>query len=1078
MGGPGDFGLESTQASLSTAQAGAHPDFETRFQIAGNPVLETEGQDPPWENLRDLPIELPAGLIGNPNAFPTCSAAVFVEQLDMLGNSNHPACPSDSQVGIISPGLLGLLSFPPGAYRAPLYNLERPSGNQHVVARFGGIALFEPLFIDLRLDPKRDNALTASLVNAPAAGITGAHTVIWGLPADKSHDDERFDWLEAISCNGPCSGPVPSRLSPAAALMSNPTSCGPTDVGTGAISYVDSEGGDYGFAPLSISGCEHVPFAPTLSIAPTTRSAGAASGLDVKLHLPQETFTNPQGLRTADLRKVEVTLPKGISIDPSVADGLASCTKDEVGFDSNERQLTNVGARGAPVTLGFDGQTTADLPGLASAQEVQAALVALQNVREGDVAVAGRRGGPWQVDFAGSLTGRDVPTITGVLSEVQRLAIKADGGTYTLGFDGKETESLSFDADAVTVQTALEALPGVGPGDVTVTGGHVENGAVFRIVFGGSLIRTDVPEIETTSSLTGSGSFVKVYALAEGGSAASVRTIAQGGGLRFNDRTVHCPEGSKIAGGEVTTPLLPGPLPASIYVTSRTDNPFDSGFGAYLVVAGDGVVFKVAGRLEIEPDSGRLVVLFENMPQLPIADLILRFKGGIRGVVTTPRECGSYQSKWELTPWSTGTPTKGTSEFVIDEGCTDRTPLGFDAGSSSALGGSFTSFATDFRRSARSPSLTGVAVSAPPGLTAKIAGVARCSEAAITALAGSAGPTEGREIGASCPDSSQIGTVTMGVGSGSPFYPSTGKAFLAGPYKAAPLSMVVVAPALAGPFDLGQAVVRAALYIDPETAQIRAVSDPLPTMLEGVPLEIRDLRVNVDRAGFATNPTSCREKSVTGTIEQADGVASDVSDRFQVGSCADLGFKPRVRFRLSGGIHRNGHPAINIEIAPGAADANISSVVFTLPTGELLDAHRLPALCSHDVSPEGCPGSSELGQGRLWSPLLDAPLEGSIYLRTPTGRLPDLLVDLRQSKFHVVIHGHTIATDGHLRVRFPALPDIPISRAIFTLAGGRRGIFVNSETLCGRSPRGMVALKAHNGKQRRLLPKVSLHGRC
>ncbi len=151
--------------------------------------------------------------------------------------------------------------------------------------------------------------------------------------------------------------------------------------------------------------------------------------------------------------------------------------------------------------------------------------------------------------------------------------------------------------------------------------------------------------------------------------------------------------------------------------------------------------------------------------------------------------------------------------------------------------------------------------------------------------------------------------MVAGAGSGNPFYVNTGKVYLAGPYKGAPLSLGVVTPAVAGPFDLGNVMVRTAIGIDPSTAQLHAVSDPLPTILQGIPLDLRDLRVNLDRQGFALNPTSCAEKSATGTISGTGGASANVHDRFQVGECAALGFGPKLKLSLKGGTKRNGHPA-------------------------------------------------------------------------------------------------------------------------------------------------------------------------
>jgi hypothetical protein len=1063
---PSDFGLASTGATLSTHQAGAVLDLETRFRIAGNPAVEEAGQQSPWATLRDLSVELPPGLVGNLRALPTCSAATFVGQVGAPPEAGGPKCPADSQVGVISPGLTGLVAFPPGIYKSPLFNLERPPGNRNVLARLGAVALFDPMFVDIRLDPKRGYALTVSLVNAPSlmTQITGANTTLWGVPADSSHDDERFDWTEAIACDGPCSGPVSSTLEHVA-LLANPTQCGNGVFGFVATTYADSEGGDYGYSPFDLVGCDAVPFAPELGVGPTTRSAAAPSGIDVHLHLSQQAFADPSALRMADIRKAAVTLPEGVSINPSVADGIGTCSEAQVGLDPNERQIVDVGGARGPVTLAFSGESTEQLPDGATASEVETALQALPRLRNATVSVAGRRGGPWQVDFGGSEAGVDVPAIAGVHSEVEMLAVRASGGTYSLSFEGRSTVPIPFDASAAAVRSALEGT-GLTASGVAVGGGPDGGGFVYRIVFGGDLTGATVPQIAAASGLSGAGSFAKTYLLAAGGSPIATRTVEQGGSLRFDGAPPRCPDASKIASGEISSPLLANPLDASVFLADRQDTPFDSPYGLYLVADSDGIQIKIAGHVEFDPATGRVVIAFEEVPQLPIEDLELRFKSGNRAIVTTPRECGDYRSSWRITPWSGEAPATGTSTFRIDRSCVaDAAPPRFDAGSSSGVAGAFTDFAMRLERSASSPRITAVSMLMPPGLSANLAEVDRCPEEDLSAApAGQVGPVP---EGPLCPASTRVGSATAGVGSGSPFYVEAGPVFLAGPYRGAPLSLVAEADLVSGPFDLGPAVVRIAVYVDPRSARIRLVSGPLPTVADGLPIEFRDLRVSLDRPGFVLNPTDCRETSVDATVERASMPAAEVSDRFEVGSCADLGFRPIARFRAAGAVGRNGHPTIAVELRTRSGDADVAAAAFTLPTDELLDLRHVRSMCAADVPPQECPGASVVGRATLWSRLVGDPLSGRIYVRAPSGKLPNFVGDLRGDGFHLLVRGQTVASPEGLRLRFPDLPDLPFARALFSFRGGRRGLVVNSQSLCrGRRERlsAAVDLTAHSGR--------------
>ena len=1083
-----DFALEGSEASLSNYQAGAHADFETRWFFTKDKTESGGSEDMPWAAMRDVATELPPGLIGNPSAFPTCEASVFAPNF-----SEPQECPLDTQVGMIEPGATGF--FPPGTYKTPLTNLEPPVGDPHVVARLGFVAVFFPMYIDVRLDPKRDNALTATVVNAPStAAVTGSINRFWAAPTDESHDSERFSWWEALICSGQCEGPVESGLDPTA-FMTNPTSCGPKEVGTGVNGYEIPEGYDYDFTSLgTIEGCEAVPFDPSMSLAPTTRNASASGGLDVTLQIPQDSMTDPEGLASAHLKKAVVRLPEGVTLNASSADGLGSCTEQEIGVDRNERQIVGLAARASGVALTFEGQTTAYLPQIATPAQVQAALEALPNVAPGDVAVSGRRGGPWVVDFTGSMTGRDVPTIGGIHSELQQLAVGARSGTYTLTYDGETTAPLALSAEAAAIEAALEDLAAIAPDEIEVTGGPTKGGSngnppyqhrSFHIAFTGPMAGTDAPLVTTTSSLVGKNNFTPavlgVDVLREGGSAVATHTVKEGGTLGYDDAAPKCPDSSKVATGQIVTPVLKDPLNASLFMAKQSENPFGTIFAGYLLARGQGVTLKVPARFDVDGATGQVTATFDNAPQQPISTLELHFKGGNRGLITTPRQCGTYQTSYQLTPWSGTAPVEGTSSFTIDQNCGDK-PFapGFRAGSSSPLAGSFTEFVTHVTRETGSPALTGIGVDLPPGVTAKLAGVPYCPESALASVPAAAGTGAGQLSAPSCPAASQIGRVVAGTGSGAPFFVDTGKVYLAGPYKGAPLSLAVVVPAIAGPFDLGNVAVRVAVRLDRPTAQVHAVSDPLPTMLQGVPLELRDVRVLLDRQGFMLNPTSCEPSAATGKIEGAGGVSSQVSSRFQVGECAALGFKPRIALRLKGGTKRSANPALTVTLRPRPGDANLSGVSVAFPRSEFLDQSHIRTVCTRvQFAADQCPARSVYGSVTAWTPLLDKPLQGNVILRSSDNKLPDLVTDLRgpaEQPIMLEAAGRIDSIRGGMRSTFELMPDAPITRVVLKMQGGRKGLLENSRNICAKAYRATVGFTAHNGRTHSMRPKLQV--RC
>jgi hypothetical protein len=1087
---PEEYALQPTEATVESQEAATHADFETKFKFEFDPTRQESCFYPgcpngaAWANMRDLATELPPGLLGNASAFPTCSSATFVSQTAGFEGGTPEFCGSDTQVGWVSPGLGGtnFITFPPGLFKEPLYNLEPPGGDSHIVARFGFVAILFPIFIDVHLDPKKGYSLTATVVNVPQlliGRLIGTYTRFWGVPTDESHDNERFNPAEALSCGGPCQGPVPSGLPPTP-FMSNPTSCGPKTVGTSTVSYERwTEGWIFDPAPLGeITNCAAVPFEPSMTVTPTTRNAGVASGLEVNLQIPQAGWANPKGKASSDLRNSVVELPKEISLNASTADGLESCSKEQIGFDNNERQLVDWDGHGAPVSLSLDGQKTSELPQRATAQKVQAALEGLPAVGAGNVSVSGRLGGPWIVDFRGALAGKDVSTIGGTNSELQRVSLRAGEGTYTLEYEGQKTGSLPYNAEAPQVQTALESLSTISPGQVDVIGGPSTAGRenhVFRIAFTGGLSQTDVPKIVLDPSALGfAETFVET--LAEGGSSISTEVIAEGGNLRFNNVEPSCPQGSKIATGEVVTPVLKQPLKASFYIAKQQDNPFSSLFAGYLVTKGAGATIKVAARIDVDPQTGQIVTTFEENPEQPITELNLRFKSGNRGLVTTPEQCGTYASTYELTPWSGQQPVTGTSKFKIDQNCGQEFAPTFSAGSERPLAGAYTTFFTRVSREANSPRLTGLSVSLPPGLTAKLAGIPYCPDSALASVSAALGTGAAQVLSPNCPAASQVGTVQAGTGSGAPFYINTGKVYLAGPYKGAPISLAVVVPVVAGPFDLGSQLVRVAVTLDPVTAQVEAASDPLPLTVHGLPVDLRDLRVNLDRPSFALNPTSCAEKEATATIDGEGGLVGHRSQRFQIGECAALGFKPKVSLRLKGGTKRTKHPALTAIIRPRLGDANMASIAVTLPPSELLDQANIDTVCTKvQWAAETCPAGSIYGTVEATTPLLESPLSGNVYLRSSSHNLPDLVTDLRgpaSQPIRLEAAGRTDTVGTQLRNTFEFIPDAPLSRVVLHLHGGKNGLIENNTNICAQVDRAAVLFGAHNGRSYGVNPKV------
>jgi hypothetical protein len=294
---------------------------------------------------------------------------------------------------------------------------------------------------------------------------------------------------------------------------------------------------------------------------------------------------------------------------------------------------------------------------------------------------------------------------------------------------------------------------------------------------------------------------------------------------------------------------------------------------------------------------------------------------------------------------------------------------------------------------------------------------------------------------------------------------------------------VIKVPAQAGPFDLGTVAVRAALEIDPTTTQVTAKSDPLPQILGGVPLAYRDIRVDISRPEFIVNPTSCEPMTVGGTITSVAGQAASVSNPLQTVNCERLAFAPKLALRLSGAPpRRGGNPALQATLTPPKGNANIGKARVILPATELLEQGHIRTVCTRvQFAANECPAGSIYGSARAWTPLLDTPLEGPVYLRSNGGerKLPDLVADLNGS-IHVVLVGYIDSVKRHgsprIRTRFLSVPDAPVSKFVLNMRSGKKSLLVNNTNLCKAKPRAEAALTGQNGKDHETQPLVQIGG--
>jgi hypothetical protein len=838
-------------------QAGGHPHaLDLAFSFNGTET-EVNGGGFPDGSLRNLAVDLPAGMVGNLQAVPRCS------RFDLADGGN---CSPATQIGVMT------LDTRKGdgqeLHTMALYNVVPRRGK---AAEFGFYNSGLAFFVAATVRPDTNTVRTTITDASQAVRIKAAHLQIWGIPADPAHDPQRgrrYECPYRDLANPDCSDPAfylfthggnAANVEPQA-LLSNPTACGPPlstqitaeswqDPGVLKQRTVTSDVGG--------TGCDRVPFVPTLGAEPSTTLPDAPTGLSVRLAFPESGLLSPNGIATAHLRHAKITLPDGMTINPGSAAGLTACS--------------------------------------------------------------------------------DAQLKSGI------------------------------------------------------------------------------------------------------------------------DAAAECPEGSKIGTATATTPLLDQPLTGGVYVAQQLSDDPESGemFRIFLNLADPerGIDVKLMGKLRVNRVTGRVEASFTDNPQLPVDTLELVFKSGPRAPLATPPTCGAKTVDAELTSWSDAVVrTSATFSIACTTGLGAFAPV-IAAGVSDATAGGSSPFFAGITKHDGQSAINGLQMRLPTGLLAKLKG----------------------NLG------TQVGTVKAYAGPGSNPFMLPGQVFLEGAYGDAPFSLNVVIPAKAGPFDLGEVVVRQKIYVDPIDAHVTVVSDPVPTIVKGVPVRLQRLEVDVDKPGFMVNPTSCAAKSIDGVLGSVAGQTAALSVRFQVGGCASLELNPSLVLALSGkGQTTDGkHPAVTANLTQAVGQANLKRVRVALPLSLALDPENANGLCEFTDGSKPtptCPKNSIVGTATAVTPILDEPLSGPVYFvknvrkDAKTGReirtLPKLVIPLvGQNGVKLTLTGTSAVEDDQLVTTFDNIPDAPVSSFKLNINGGKGGILVVSDAdICKSTQVAEQQVDGQNGK--------------
>jgi hypothetical protein len=555
-----------------------------------------------------------------------------------------------------------------------------------------------------------------------------------------------------------------------------------------------------------------------------------------------------------------------------------------------------------------------------------------------------------------------------------------------------------------------------------------------------------------------------------------------------------CPSESKLGEVRIVSPAIKEPVEGSVYLAQPYANQFNSLLALYVVgrLPDRGLIVRAAG--EVTPDlvTGRLVTRFANLPPLPFTNFTFKFHSGATSPLVTPPACGEYRVQAALSPWSDPSeqlaplipPFSITSNFdgsaCLSTGLPPFAPQAL-AGTLNNVAGSYSQMYIRVIRGDGEQEITRFSAQLPLGLTANLTGVPFCSDESIVLAKAKTGTQE--EAEPSCPASSEIGHTLVGAGVGTVLAEAPGKVYMAGPYHGAPFSIVAITSAKVGPFDLGTVVVREALEINPLTAGVTvdaAASDPIPHIVRGVVVHVRDIRVYIDRPKFSLNPTSCAPESFVMTISgsgkdfasSADDVPVDVRVPFAAAECRALKFKPAFKVSVSARHSRRLGASLTARLSyPRGAlgsESNIRSVKVSLPRQLPSRLTTLQKACTDKVfanNPAACPLSSRVGRASAVTPILPVPLTGPAYFVSHGGtKFPELVVVLQGYGVVVELHGETFISKSNITSStFRLVPDQPVSTFELSLPQQQFSALAAIGSLCGKKLVMPTAFTGQNG---------------
>ncbi len=996
-GETGVFGVSSFTTSSSSMQAGAHANFTASF------AFDTEALGNPIDQVENAQVQLPAGLIGNPQNIPQCSEELFADF----------ACPADAQVGLLMPSFV----ICPGVATTLGAN---------------GVGVVAPTTLAAAMDP---GALTLTL--ATTAGIESGDTLTVGA--------------------------------------------GPTSAKVIVNEVIDGTRVALLFGVYGRSYPEGTPVAD--DTIPVANTAGFCAGS------PENVITIGSGatVQTATIAYVSnathLTLEEPLSGQPSSGEPVthqAHAVTAPIPLFNLQPTPGHVATLGASFLIGtflmqveLQGnqglRLTATINGISTLLTVAGTGVTLWGV-PGEAAHNPERCGQIGYPCGLSGTGTQAPFLTNPTNCGEAMTSSVTVASWQ---DPQRRVTQTATQGDPTGCTQLRVAP-----TLTVTPETTQ-----RDTPSGYELDLDVPQNESPYGLATAALRRAAIQLPAGTSLSPAGANGLQGCSPAQLAASACPPASKVGSVTIVAPALSQPLRGSVYLADPTPA---QPFGILLSASAENTRIELVGQLQLDPESGRLTIVFPQLPALPFSALRLDIFGGPSAALANPLACGPAHTSSRLEAYS-GQVAEPGSAFVVDDngegGECAATPSfapSFSAGTSSPLAGGFTPLTLAVARADGQQPLSTIAAQLPAGLLGMVARVPPCPEPQAAA--------------GECGAAAQIGTVAVALGAGSQPLWLAGNMYLTGPYEGAPFGLSIAVPASAGPYALGTVVLRARILVNPETLQLSVNTDPLPQVVQGIPLRVRAVRLTIDRPGFIFNPTDCAAQTIFATVASSQGASAKLGTPYSSLACTELPFAPQ----FAATVHRSaaspkGGSALTVHIGSAPGQANLREVSVQLPERLPARAATLRQACpqaTFAAAPADCPGASLVGSGTVATPLLNDPLSGPIYLvaagssaagssmsaGAPNGARARLVLQLHGQGLTVAVNGSLgLAKSGAATIRFAAVPDAPIGSLALELPGGAHSLLGGSH-LCAGALALPFTLTAQNGRHVRRVARLRASG--